>query len=527
MTTTTHEQAVENAVALLEEKKPTKKPRGRQAVPAATPSSPRPASRALDELTGAAARIEMIPLDRLHPHPDNPRRDVGDVTELADSIRAHGVRQNLLVVPDPDDADAFRLVIGHRRTAAARVAGAAALPAVVDATLSPADQLELMLLENLQRVDLSAVEEADAYQGLLDLGLDEKAIAERTGRARSTVKSRLRLRALPEKAREAVHHHEITLDDAAALGNLPDADQDRLVKVLGTPNFDATLARVRAEADQRARWQPMLDALTAANATELERDTWTTPEGSTQWFAPDLPEDTTVAERLTVEIAAGWSWRWMYGQIKVYRPYTLEETQQRAQQDERAAQLQEERAAETAKNEAARAARHELASITATTRREFLQHLIHDRKALTKDQHAALVDYAADVITDAPWTGRYLDGQYQRRPQTPQLTPLLQWLRVDHDPQALASLGYNERESEDARLRGVAAEAAATLPAPQRLLAALAAGFEPLDGDAWRNAAGNRTLVRWYALLEQLGYTPSDEERAALAPAPADVDEAA
>lgn len=491
----------------------------RTSVPA-LPGSPS-ASVALDELTGAGARIAMIPLDRLHSHPDNPRRDVGDVTELADSIRAHGVRQNLLVVPDPDDPDAYRLVIGHRRTAAARAAGTvAALPAVVDDTLTPADQLQLMLLENLQRVDLTAVEEADAYQGLLDLGLDEKAIAQSTGRARSTVKSRLRLRGLPEKAREAVHQHVITLEDAAALDALPAAEQKAAVKTIGTPNFRSAIARVQHRLEIVEKARPILTVLAAANATELPRDEYDAPEGlavvsggSLRIEGVSAEEIQRCADELAPQLTAGSAWRWWYEYIRVYRPLTLEEAQERAEASERIAKLDAEREAREAAAATARAQREEFARVTAATRREFLEHLVHARKTLTKDQQASLLDYAATVLIAAPWSDRWVDGVFVRAAHEPRDEALVTWLHAEFDGN-LKSLGYSEREE---ALRAPVETAASALAAPQRLLAALAAAVEPIAEQEWLGAHRAEHVVRWYALLEQLGYTPSDAERAGLA----------
>ncbi|MEN1976876.1 ParB/RepB/Spo0J family partition protein [Cellulomonas sp. P4] len=251
----------------------------RQTVPAPAPTAARSASIALDELTGATARLVMLTLDQLHPHPDNPRRDVGDLTELADSIRAHGVRQNLLVVPDPEDPTAYRLVIGHRRTAAARLAGnVEALPAVVDDSLTAAEQLELMLLENLQRVDLSAMEEADAYQGLLDLGLDETAIAERTGRSKATVAARLRLRGLPAPVRDQVHTHQATLADAELLAKTlarrdvqadPSASLE-LENAFGTFGFERTVENTIARLKRAAERAKLLKELEATNVRVVE-----------------------------------------------------------------------------------------------------------------------------------------------------------------------------------------------------------------------------------------------------------------
>lgn len=245
------------------------KPRkGRTTVPAvATPAT----SPALGELTGAdGPRTVAIAIELLNPHPSNPRKELGDLTELAESISAHGVRQNLLVVPDPEDAAAFRIVIGHRRTAAARIAGLTTLPAILDTSLTPVAQLELMLLENLQRTDLTAVEEADGYQGLLDLGLDEAAIAKNIGRSRATVASRLRLRTLPEKARAAVAAHQATLGDAELLATTlarPDVAAqkglaERLTEQLGSNRFVHEVEYVVRGLE--------LDAAKAAARTELE-----------------------------------------------------------------------------------------------------------------------------------------------------------------------------------------------------------------------------------------------------------------
>ncbi|MDF2847107.1 MAG: parB-like partition protein [Oerskovia sp.] len=261
----------------------------RQTVPAPTTGRAAP-SAALDELTGATTRLVMLPLDVLHAHPDNPRRDLGDLTELADSIRAHGVRQNLLVVTDPEDPTGYRLVIGHRRTAAARLAGTlTALPAVVDDTLAPADQLELMLLENLQRSDLTAVEEADAYQGLLDLGLDEKAIAERTGRSKATVTARLRLRGLPAPVREQVHTHQATLADAELLAKTlarrdvqahPSAALE-LENAFGTPGFERTVENTVARLTRDAKRAKLLKELEATGVRIVEPQGYdSTPKGT-------------------------------------------------------------------------------------------------------------------------------------------------------------------------------------------------------------------------------------------------------
>lgn len=252
----------------------TTKPRSKRTAVPAVDTDAASTSSVVDALAAAPATglVEPLPVALLHPHPHNPRRDVGDLTELADSIRAHGIRQNLLVVPDPDHPGEFRIVIGHRRAAAAALAGVTAIPAVVDSSLGDAEQLELMLLENLQRTDLTAVEEADGYQGLLDLGVGARAIAKRTGRSERTITSRLRLLTLPEAAREKVHTHQATLDDALALAAF-DGDEDLredLVDTFGASGFTHRLEAARHEMTSRASVAEERAKLEAAGVTIVE-----------------------------------------------------------------------------------------------------------------------------------------------------------------------------------------------------------------------------------------------------------------
>lgn len=120
--------------------------------------------------------ITWIPVAQLYPHPDNPRKNVGDVSELADSIRAKGVMQNLTVVEGHFrddgvwiDGEGYTIVIGHRRAAAARLAELEELPCAV-VKMTHAEQVQTMLLENMQRVDLTPVEQAEGFQMMFDFG---------------------------------------------------------------------------------------------------------------------------------------------------------------------------------------------------------------------------------------------------------------------------------------------------------------------------------------------------------------------
>ena len=207
----------------------------------------------------AADAFRVIRLDDVHPHPDNPRRDVGDVTDLAASIREKGLLEPIVVAHPPTDTttgdldpDALVLLAGHRRTAAARAAGLTEVPAIVRADLTTrAQQVETMIVENQHRADLSPVEEAEAFQLLLDLGETQPTIAARTGLPRRRVRDRLKLHKLPDTARDLVHTGQATITDALAVLDVDAEHHDELLAHLGTPNFDARCQWAKRETQRR------------------------------------------------------------------------------------------------------------------------------------------------------------------------------------------------------------------------------------------------------------------------------------
>lgn len=121
-------------------------------------------------------KIVNIEIDKLLPHPQNPRKNLGDLSELADSIKKNGILQNLTVVKA--DEDKYTVIIGHRRCAAAKLAGLTELPCVV-ADMDEAKQIETMLCENVQRSELTYVEQAEGFQLLLDMGFSVPDVAEK------------------------------------------------------------------------------------------------------------------------------------------------------------------------------------------------------------------------------------------------------------------------------------------------------------------------------------------------------------
>ncbi len=169
-----------------------------------------------------------IPIDRIATNPYQPRTrvDDGELQALAESIRAHGLLQPVLVT---QTLDGYRLVAGERRLRAARLAGLDRIPATVR-QLAERDQLELALVENLQRADLGPIEEARAYRQLIDeFGLTQEEVAGRVGRARSSVANTLRLLDLAPAVVASLEAGEISEGHGRALGGLEPAGQEALL----------------------------------------------------------------------------------------------------------------------------------------------------------------------------------------------------------------------------------------------------------------------------------------------------------
>lgn len=187
------------------------------------------------------SKLQMIPTDKLHPHPDNPRKVIGDVSELAESIKANGILQNLTVVPNNDNWDDFTVIIGHRRLAAAKQAGLTELPCAV-VEMTEKEQLSTMLTENMQRSDLTVYEEAKGCQLLLDLGDTVAEVAEKTGFSESKIRRRVKLCELDEEAFKESQIRQPTLQDYDRLNQIKDIDtRNKLLKSIGTNNFDNLL----------------------------------------------------------------------------------------------------------------------------------------------------------------------------------------------------------------------------------------------------------------------------------------------
>lgn len=178
---------------------------------------------------GASLRpgtVTEVAIGEIRPNPLQPRRQfaAASLEELAASIREHGLLQPVVVSRSP--AGGYELIAGERRWRASRLAGLERIPVVLRDAVADADQLALALIENLQREDLTPIEEARAYHHLrAELGLAQEAIAARVGKDRSTVANALRLLQLPLSVQEMVDAGELSAGHARALAGVSGAER--------------------------------------------------------------------------------------------------------------------------------------------------------------------------------------------------------------------------------------------------------------------------------------------------------------
>lgn len=191
--------------------------RGLDSLLRAEPVPPAPAANA-----GGGAR--SLPVEQLQPNRFQPRHefDTTHLEELAESIRAQGVVQPIVV--SPLGPDRYTIIAGERRWRASQLAGLREVPVVVREVSGDQELLELALVENVQRTDLNPVEEAEAYRALQDtFGLSQEQVAQRVGKARTTVTNGLRLLRLPPEVQDLLRSGRLTAGQARPLLALADA----------------------------------------------------------------------------------------------------------------------------------------------------------------------------------------------------------------------------------------------------------------------------------------------------------------
>lgn len=213
--------------------------------------------------------VVNMPIEYLVPHPQNPRKDLGNLEELTASIKENGIYQNLTVIPineeAPDEEPKYMVVIGHRRLEAAKRAGLQEVPCAIVRGLTETQQLQIMLLENMQRSDLTVYEQAQGFQQLLDFGMDIEDISQQSGFSKSTIRRRLEIAKLDQnKLKELSSTRQLSLKEFDALAKIKNLEaRNEAMEKIGTNDF--------ALAVTRAMDKEKLEAAMPAFLADMER----------------------------------------------------------------------------------------------------------------------------------------------------------------------------------------------------------------------------------------------------------------
>ena len=477
---------------------------------------------AAEEHPAEPGKLVLLPVDQLHPHPDNPRKELGDLSELADSIKATGILQNLTVVPghimtedefaemakaeggtkasaramyDRENAfvsDGYMVIIGHRRCAAAKLAGLTHVPCVI-VEMSPKEQVQTMLLENMQRSDLTVYEQAQGFQMMLDLGSSLDEIVEKSGFSKTTVRRRLEMAKLDSKTLKKVSGRQLTLGDFDELAKVDDIDtRNKLLKSMGTANFQNELKSALEEQNLQKRIEEWLPAIQAF-ATEDPGASYASHQfirGYNKYRMNDeveTPEDSSTRKYV----------------------YKLTKT---------SIELYAER--DTAKEDAAKAEREEKERIAKLNRQERedvnRRHFELRRdfvKGISSTACKKMIGRIAGLITDSMWS--MSKGGYNSAEVNTELLAFILGVKIE-----------NEDIAESKTLTDVSGVRTALEAFPEKTLLALAyTSFDSPNCGYWRSRwmgseyaygyAENNNLDMVYEILDAFGYEMSDEEEQA------------
>lgn len=425
--------------------------------------------------------IQNIEITKLHPHPDNPRKDLGDLTELAESIKSNGILQNLTVVPwfskitgvgcdNPKQQEdmGYIVVIGHRRLAAAKLAGLTEVPCAIS-NMSLREQVATMLLENMQRSDLTVYEQAQGFQMMLDLGESIDDISEKTGFSKTTVQRRVKLLELDgEKFKESVERGA-TLMDFVELNKINDVDlRNSVLDKMGTSNFRYELQRA-IDKEKSETNRTLIIAELEKFATQL-KDTNNGLQHVISYYLSQDPIVTVPEDAGTVKYFFVVS---NYGYITLYK--------ERSQSEASPIIIDEK---EKARREC-RAALDEISKRAYQLRCDFVKEISN---ATAKKSIRVIAEYSIKTMIEG-------------------------YINMDYEDYA-EFLGIEINKDEGLTFADIAEYVAAQ---PERHL--LVATYLTLDSEGehyynWHNQhEDNEDLDKVYDFLEKLGYEMSDEER--------------
>lgn len=426
-------------------------------------------------------RNVMLPIDRLRPHPDNPRKDIGDVSELAESIKANGIFQNLTVLFNIDeDEDIYTVIIGHRRLAAAKLAGLKEVPCMV-VEMDEKEQISTMLLENMQRNDLTIYEQAQGFQMMLDLGETQDSIAEKTGFSKTTIRHRIKLLELdPEELRKA-QQRQATMSDYIELEKISDPElKNKALSKIGTSDYNWELKQaIRKDGiiKNKQMMRRYLDRYSAIEITEGHYyeykqlhclNLYATDIGLTE---ADIKTDFMKYGQLRFKISCNW--------LYIYGPEIEKEV--KAETEPEVPQWK----IEAQRREGKKARIREVERAAQELRLDFVKKFNGSKRVST------MLDMLIRDCTELP----------------------------DTDWQKVANLCGFDIEDDDVDLFTEADEYNFLLPIhPDKImLAILADSVENNYGASLYNYQGdyerNERLEGWYQLLAELGYSISEEEK--------------
>lgn len=198
--------------------------------------------------------VRNIPLKLIMPHPLNPRKELGDISELTESIKANGVLQNCSVVKAIINGDwygTYYSVIGHRRCAASLAAGLYEVPCTVE-DWDEQEQIAVMAAENIHRRDLTVYEQAQCYQMMLDVGLSVSEISRKTGISESTVRRRVKLAEFDREELISASGKAITFDELDRLARIRNVEErNTVLSTYGTPEYGASFDRAITRQTER------------------------------------------------------------------------------------------------------------------------------------------------------------------------------------------------------------------------------------------------------------------------------------
>ena len=432
-------------------------------------------------------QIKLINTSLIDPHPDNPRKQIGDVTDLAASIKANGLLSPISVVPN---GSRYRVIAGYRRLAACKQAGTGAIPCFV-LQLDPLQQLEAMVTENCQREQLTVLEEADAIQGMLDLGATTARVAHELGRSADYVRDRAKAASIKTEVRASRDDFgQISIGQLVAIARYdgqPDR-QKKLAQAAGTSNFDYTLRRIERDENDR-QWIESVAALLGEpdNGINLIPDP-EKPFNDPEWrylgcMFPSTCTPEEAIEKIREQNPAAVSIHTVSQQVYLW-----------TRRDKTAdAEKEAQRAAEQAERDARRHALEEYAAASADKRMTWLHGHLHGIK------RAQLVETTARL------------GLLQIIDPDPQgYTQALSTWNDKCGGEQFATISGIEPERALAELRYHLDEPDWAVWAVQILAARIEWFIDPTDWTTVNDTS--RRIPGYYQILQDLGYTPTDDE---------------